>query len=221
MPPSSSQPIVQEAPSSSASARVSASQPMTVQERSPSVQPYTTQAPYQFDFGKHAGMPLSEVSVDYIQFLKQKGIVESKPALAVAVINHEREQASISQQQPSQTTTSQYTLTFGKHIGDTLDEVPDDYIKWLKTSSSIHQDSKALRDAIANWDYIHPKLPPKSSTKRKRAPPPRVTHFGLSTSSSGRRYAPKKKMKIWRTSRMCKRRRKLMSKFAQILVFGI
>ncbi|KAF1917385.1 hypothetical protein BDU57DRAFT_163561 [Ampelomyces quisqualis] len=198
IPPSSSQPIAQEAPSSSASAKVSASQPVTLQERSsPSVPSSTSQAPYRFDFGKHIGLTLSEVPADYIRFLKQKGIVESKPALAVAVIKHEREQAICTQQRTSEPATSQYTLTFGKHTGKTLNEVPDSYIDWLKTSSSMYQESKTLRDAIANWDYLHPVLPPKPSSKRKRAPPNRISHFGLSTSSNGRRYAPKKKMKKW------------------------
>lgn len=139
-PPPASQPKLQDVPPSSAPARTLASQPPSSQEPPPSTP--VSQSEYRFDFGKHIGKTLSEVPADYIDFLKQRRIVESKPALAVAVIKHERElsrSALVATSSRPEPTT--FTLRFGKHKGKTIDEVPSDYVTWLKNSSDMYNES--------------------------------------------------------------------------------
>jgi uncharacterized protein (DUF3820 family) len=167
-PPPSSQLIRREEPPSSAPSRVSASQPT---EPPSSMPPSSQSTQYRFDFGKHAGKTLDEIPAQYIEFLKREGIVESRPNLAVAVIRHEREQAQRRRVGSSQSAPGTYTLTFGKHIGKTLRDVPSQYISWLRTSCDVYQESKALRDAVADYDrYTNPPVvAKKSSNKRKRA----------------------------------------------------
>ncbi|CAJ2501131.1 Uu.00g039840.m01.CDS01 [Anthostomella pinea] len=46
-----------------------------------------------------------------------------------------------------------YTLTFGKHAGKRLEEVPDDYIAWLKAGEMINTNA-ALKAAVQEWDTI-------------------------------------------------------------------
>jgi uncharacterized protein (DUF3820 family) len=151
-PPTMSQPSPSDAPPSSAPARIPASQPVSLQEPL-SPMPASSQTEYRFDFGKHAGKTLAKVPSDYITFLKQRGIVEDKPALAVAVIKHERGQSRSAQvTTSSQPDLATFTLKFGKHKGKTLYQVPSDYLAWLKTSSNLYNESQPLRDAIAHYE---------------------------------------------------------------------
>jgi uncharacterized protein (DUF3820 family) len=133
--------------------------------------PSSQSTQYRFDFGKHAGKTLDEILAQYIEFLKHEGIVESRPNLAVAAIRHEREQAQRRRVESSQSAPGIYTLTFGKNIGKTLRDVPSQYISWLRTSCDMYQESKALRDAVADYDLWMnlPVVAKKSSKKRKRA----------------------------------------------------
>ena len=188
----STQPSPRDVPPSSAPARMSASQHTTVHEEPPSTP--LSQGEYRFDFGMHAGKTLSEVPSDYINFLKQRGIVESKPALAVAVIKHEREHPPSASITASRSDPASYTLKFGKHIGKTLQEVPSDYLAWLK-SSNIYTDSHTLQDAFAYYERTHRSARTPVSSKRKRAP--EVVSVGYLGGSGRRRHAPKKKMRIW------------------------
>lgn len=188
MPPkmllSSSRTTTQASPSSSTPARLIASQP-TMGDASREGPP-SSSAPtqYQFDFGIHTGKTLADVPADYIDFLKKRGIVEAKPTLAVAVIKHEREQSAIAQSQPSQAAPGPYTLNFGKWIGRTLDEIPTQYLNWLKTSEIRHE-RPDLRAAI--WEHERVTTMPKS-TKRKRT----SKSSGNSTSSKRRTAEPKR-----------------------------
>jgi uncharacterized protein (DUF3820 family) len=123
----------------------------------PSLQP--TQ--YCFDFGKHAGKPLDEIPAQYIEFLKQQGIVEGRPTLAVAVTEHGREQSQQSCIESFQSAPREYTLTFGKHIGKILKVVPDHYLTCLENSYDVYIENKALRDAVKYYHrvydrYVHP-----------------------------------------------------------------
>jgi uncharacterized protein (DUF3820 family) len=133
--------------------------------------PSSQSTQYRFDFGKHAGKTLDDILAQYIEFLKREGIVESRPNLAVAVIRHEREQAQCRRVESSQSAPGTYTFTFEKHIEKTLRDVPSQYISWLKTSCDVYQESKALRDAVADYDlWMNPPVAAKKSSKtRKRA----------------------------------------------------
>ncbi|KAF2819409.1 hypothetical protein CC86DRAFT_413103 [Ophiobolus disseminans] len=184
--PPSIEPTQTLAPSSSAPARVSVSQPVSIHEVSPSTP--SSQGEYRFDFGKHIGKTLTEVPPDYISFLKQKGIVENKPALAVAVIEYERQASA--RCTTSQPASANVTLKFGKHIGKTLQEVPSDYLAWLK-SSSIYTDSQALQDAFALYERTQRLTHTPSSSKRKR------TSVATSSGNSKRRYATSQRTRIW------------------------
>ncbi|KAK0355418.1 hypothetical protein LTR02_008806 [Friedmanniomyces endolithicus] len=46
-----------------------------------------------------------------------------------------------------------YVLTFGKHAGKSLNDIPPDYIAWLKKGELIHKDAD-LAAAVADWDRI-------------------------------------------------------------------
>jgi uncharacterized protein (DUF3820 family) len=209
-----SQPICIVMPSSSASAKVSESHPAQTSAIPPTPAPAQV---YRFDFGIHAGKTLVEVPPEYLKFLKQRGIVEGKPALAVAVIKHERE---LLQNPPpsSQPDPARYTLKFGKHKGRTLSEIPNDYITWLKNSTTMCAENQALHDAILCHERANPvarsysiprphsalqsdshlsRSTPSLKRKRPRAPPRAITYGSLTTSSSGRRYAhvPKRSRK--------------------------
>ncbi|KAF9697974.1 hypothetical protein EKO04_004320 [Ascochyta lentis] len=124
---------------------------------------------YRFDFGIHTGKTLAEVPPEYVAFLKQRGIVEGKPALAVAVIRFERENApSATAASKSRSDPAQYTLKFGKHIGKTVSEVPEQYLTWLKTTKILHE-NEDLRNAVAHHERT--RTPAKSkSAKRRRTP---------------------------------------------------
>jgi uncharacterized protein (DUF3820 family) len=132
--------------------------------------PASSQTEYRFDFGKHAGKTLAKVPSDYITFLKQRGIVEDKPALAVAVIKHEREQSRSAQvTTSSQPDLATFTLKFGKHKGKTLYQVPSDYLAWLKTSSNLYNESQPLRDAIAHYERTNAPARPKPARNLPRS----------------------------------------------------
>jgi uncharacterized protein (DUF3820 family) len=156
--------------------------------------PSSQSTQYRFDFGKHAGKTLDEIPAQYIEFLKRESIVESRPNLAVAVIRHEREQAQRSRIKSSQSAPGTYTLTFGKHIGKLLRDVPSQYVNWQRTSCDVYQESKALRDAVTDYDlWMNPPVAAKkSSKKRKRA----------SQTSSGRPPKPPSERSA-RRMRMC------------------
>ncbi|KAF2190436.1 hypothetical protein K469DRAFT_697706 [Zopfia rhizophila CBS 207.26] len=95
----------------------------------PSSAAQTSHAEYRFGFGIHTGKT-SEVALDCLKFLKERGIVESKPDLAAAEAQSEHDY-------PPDPTT--YKLTFSKHIDEHLSEVPKDYLQFLKGSNIISQ----------------------------------------------------------------------------------
>jgi uncharacterized protein (DUF3820 family) len=116
----------------------------------------------------HIGKTIAEAPVQYISFLKQRGIVESKPALAAAVAQHERDHPPIpSSSQPTfqSSDPAQYRLDFGKHINKKLAEVPSSYIDWIKTTSLI-TDNVALCLAVAHHDRLNRQV--SAPNKRKR-----------------------------------------------------
>jgi uncharacterized protein (DUF3820 family) len=123
----------------------------------PSIAPPTE---YRFDFGIHTGKSLSEVPPEYLTFLKQRGIVSGKPTLSAAVAKHE-------QNTHLPPDPARYTLTFGKHIGEALSDVPSDYLTWLKKSHLLYENT-ALRDAIRHFERAVP-------AKRKRGSEPKAT----------------------------------------------
>ncbi|KAK0247889.1 hypothetical protein LTR12_011675 [Friedmanniomyces endolithicus] len=51
------------------------------------------------------------------------------------------------------TSTRSYVLTFGKHAGKSLNDVPPDYVAWLKKGELIHKNAD-LAAAVADWDRI-------------------------------------------------------------------
>jgi hypothetical protein len=133
------------------------------------------------------------VPTDYLDFLKQRGIVEGKPALAMAVARHERLHPPAVQTSSSQDDPARFTLKFGKHTGKTLDQVPDDYLDWLK-ASNIYEENRALRAAFAYYEK-HSTTARGAPKKRKRTSDALTTCY---TRSSGRRrHAPPKRMRIW------------------------
>lgn len=123
---------------------------------------------YRFDFGIHRGKTLTEVPSEYVIFLKKHGIVEGKPAVAVAVIKHERKKpqsAAPASSQPSKD-PAEYRLKFGKHIGKTVSEVPDYYLRWRKSIDML-DDNEDLRHAVAYNDRLR-------KPAKRRAPKPKV-----------------------------------------------
>jgi uncharacterized protein (DUF3820 family) len=46
-----------------------------------------------------------------------------------------------------------YVLTFGKHVGKTLEEVPVDCVEWLK-SGEVIKSNLALKEAFGGWEKI-------------------------------------------------------------------
>jgi uncharacterized protein (DUF3820 family) len=191
-PASSSQKTSNDAPSSIAPARPIAS-PHSSSTGLSSTPPCASQTEYRFDFGIHTGKTLNQVPTDYLDFLKQRGIVEGKPALAMAVARHERLHPPAVQTSSSQDDPARFTLKFGKHTGKTLDQVPEDYLDWLK-SSNILEENRALRAAFAYYEK-HSTTARGAPKKRKRTSDALTTCY---TRSSGRRrHAPPKRMRIW------------------------
>jgi uncharacterized protein (DUF3820 family) len=134
----------------------------------------SSQGPYRSDFGIHNGKSVAEAPSDYVQFLKDRGIVDGKPALAAAVAAYEQDHPPISSQPTSTWNPDQYVFTFGKHAGKLLKTVPTDYLLWLK-SSPIYTENHTVRSAIQHYEKTYralvetPPSPPKSKSKSKRA----------------------------------------------------
>jgi uncharacterized protein (DUF3820 family) len=158
-----------EVPSSSAPARVPSSQQSGTPGTTPSNFANTSPSEYRFDFGKHIGKTLNEIPSQYISFLKNRGIVEDKPALAAAVIKHERQNLQSAPPVSSNPSPDQYTLKFGKHVGKTLAEIPEQYLTWLKTTDMLGN-NEDLRNAVRHHDKASRRLISKSKPKRQYLP---------------------------------------------------
>jgi uncharacterized protein (DUF3820 family) len=154
LPPPSSPRISKDAPSSSTPLLRSASQPARLTTLPPTLP--LLQA-HRFDFGIHAGNTLAEVPSSYLAFLKLKGIVDGKPALAVAINKHEREIVENVQnalrRHPSPT-PHRFVLRFGKYQVKTMEEVHSDYIAWLKSSTTMMKGNDNLPDAIKHHEQL-------------------------------------------------------------------
>lgn len=173
-------------PSSSSQAQVPSSQ-QTRATGTPTSKPSdASPAEYRFDFGIHAGKTIGEVPSDYLDFLRKRGIVEGKPALAAAVIKYEREHASntVPASSKSRTDPAQYTLKFGRHIGKTMSQVPAQYLTWLKTTEML-DDNEDLRNAL--YHHMRMQKPAKSKTLKRPRTPNMVFPSGKVLSWDGRR----------------------------------
>ncbi|KAH7076065.1 hypothetical protein FB567DRAFT_535380 [Paraphoma chrysanthemicola] len=73
-----------------------------------------------------------------------------------------------------------FTLKLGKHAGKRLDQVPADYLNWLK-SSNFYDENPEMHRAFAYFDSNKSKAGRGASKKRKR------TTGGPSTSNAGSR----------------------------------
>jgi uncharacterized protein (DUF3820 family) len=140
---------------------------------------------YRFDFGKHIGKVLADVPADYISFLKERGIVGSKPDLAAAIVEHER-QSSISND------PADYRLNFGMHNGKPLSLVPEDYIEWLKTTNRMGAENPSLRAALAYHDECKREQEKKTKRGSKAKKPRKNTYtpndISMGTGSISDRY---------------------------------
>jgi uncharacterized protein (DUF3820 family) len=146
----SSQQMASVTPPSTAPAAVPRSSQPVQSEVSPSSQP---SALYRFDFGIHAGKTIAEAPPDYIEFLRDRGTVDGRPALAAAVAEHERDHPPLPSRSQTPSNPSQFRLNFGKHKGKLLREVPDDYLGWLHTSN-LFDENAALRAALVHHDGV-------------------------------------------------------------------
>ncbi|KAF2876088.1 hypothetical protein BDV95DRAFT_216581 [Massariosphaeria phaeospora] len=165
----------------------------------PLPQPADTQAPtstpvapepYRLDFGMHAGKTLLETPFHYLSYLKQAGIVETKPLLAAALAQHERLYPP----------ASQWRFTFGKHKGALVADVPDNYIDWLK-ASPLWSENADLRAAVV-WHERHAAVAPTPTVKEKKAAKKRKRGREYSEPVSGA-AAPKRKSTHTRSG-LCK-----------------
>jgi uncharacterized protein (DUF3820 family) len=126
---------------------------------------------YRLNFGLHTGKTLHEVATEYISFLIERGIGESRPELAIAIVKYERERpaALAASQSNNVCDPAQYKLTFGKHSGKRLCEVPVPYVEWMR-DSNLGADYPALRSALDHHAKTQAEMVPKKkkvSTKRK------------------------------------------------------
>ncbi|KAK5682831.1 hypothetical protein LTR17_027361 [Elasticomyces elasticus] len=115
---------------------------------------------YVLNFGKHAGKRLGEVPPDYIAWLKKGDYIKNNANLAAAVEHFglKSEAAVISPEAmehlPLAATDQDplaYVLNFGKHAGKGLEEVPPEYVAWLKKGELI-KNNDMLAAAVAAWD---------------------------------------------------------------------
>ena len=118
--------------------------------------------PYRLPWGKHRGKLISEVPTDYVRWLQDKSdAYKTNKQLQEAVDAHLSTVSTLSSQGTSSQPTASlsqiastphapgesgpYVLSFGKHAGKSLENVPDEYVAWLKTREN--QDG-GLREAI-------------------------------------------------------------------------
>ncbi|KAK5722748.1 hypothetical protein LTR15_005981 [Elasticomyces elasticus] len=112
---------------------------------------------YVLRFGKHAGKRLGEVPPDYIAWLKKGDYIKNNANLAAAVEHFEpRSEAVVispeaMEHMPLAATAQEYVLNFGKHAGKGLEEVPPEYVAWLKKGELI-KNNDLLAAAVAAWD---------------------------------------------------------------------
>ncbi|KAK3618457.1 hypothetical protein LTR56_024634 [Elasticomyces elasticus] len=115
---------------------------------------------YVLRFGKHAGKRLGEVPPDYIAWLKKGDYIKNNANLAAAVEHFEPKLEAVvippeSMEHLPWAATDQdplaYVLNFGKHAGKGLEEVPPEYVAWLKKGELI-KNNDMLAAAVAAWD---------------------------------------------------------------------
>ncbi|KAK4945039.1 hypothetical protein LTR10_015716 [Elasticomyces elasticus] len=115
---------------------------------------------YVLRFGKHAGKRLGEVPPDYIAWLKKGDYIKNNANLAAAVEHFEPKLEAVvippeSMEHLPRAATDQdplaYVLNLGKHAGKGLEEVPPEYVAWLKKGELI-KNNDMLAAAVAAWD---------------------------------------------------------------------
>lgn len=168
LPPPSSAPLRLDPPSQNIA--LSQVGPPPSSAPAPSTAASTSPADYRFNFGKNMGKMISEVPDDYIDYLKEKKIIETRPDLAAALEYFNRIYP------PEQ----RYRLTFGKNKGKSLFEVPPNYIQFLK-DNNVANSYVGLQAAMAYYDSRMTRAKPaatkeKAPKKRKRARSPPSSH---------------------------------------------
>ncbi|KAH7065794.1 hypothetical protein BKA63DRAFT_164923 [Paraphoma chrysanthemicola] len=167
--PTSSQRAKVKPPPSTAPARMIAAPGPSSTEPHSAISLSALQCKYRFDFGIHTGKTLDEVPLDYLEFLKKKGIVEGKPSLSMAVTRYERLHPLDAQIPSSGEGLASFTLKLDKYAGKRLDQVPADYLNWLR-SSNFYDENPEMRRAFAHLDNNKSKAVRGASQKRKRTP---------------------------------------------------
>jgi len=113
-------------------------------------------ANFQFDFGKHAGkgvVDVAQIDPSYLTWLVKRGAHHNRLDLESALLslgfldgNDRASPESLPEEFPTTTArggllsqSGSFTLQFGKHKGQRLDEVPLGYLRWLESSGATRR----------------------------------------------------------------------------------
>lgn len=97
----------------------------------------------------------------YIDFLVKNGVHENRPALRDALkslgkLSHADDAAGASKARPPSEEAERagrYVLTFGKHGGNALADVPDSYLGWLARAGVAAEKGEGLDEALRSLGY--------------------------------------------------------------------
>ena len=105
---------------------------------------------WEFNFGKHEGRSVLEVaksSPSYLEWIVQRKAYEDRPKLVLALESlgflskiEAREitpNLAIDDQETSE--VGSFVITFGKHKGTKLQDIPTSYLEWLNSSGTIRK----------------------------------------------------------------------------------
>jgi uncharacterized protein (DUF3820 family) len=148
--------------------------------------------PYRFDFGKHRGKLVEEVPPDYLEWLIRKDVPSSRPDLREALLRAKppvtnsppaipgprdavsSEYSSIQPgvlQSAAQTSGANYVVTFGKHNGKKLSEIPTSYLLWLSDNPTF-KPPPALQAALLDFGIGLTSTAPMSLISHRMWSPP-------------------------------------------------
>ena len=113
-------------------------------------------ATWVFDFGKHSGKRVVDVAKQdpgYLQWIVKKRVFERRVNLAMALSSlgflseMEAKSAAIDRggegteptEQSPRTKAGSHVMTFGKHKGKQLQDIPTAYLNWLQSSGTIRK----------------------------------------------------------------------------------
>jgi len=137
---------------------------------------------YRLEFGKYQGQKLVDVPPSYVAWLIKENAGAKDPALMAALSEYQtgslssprpspisqepqtegakQEEIATSQEpqsggaeQDEVTTGGDFVLTFGKHKGKKLSEIPTSYLKWL--ASDVTHKSPGLQAALQDLGMGH------------------------------------------------------------------